>query len=278
MIRLYRQVGVAKKPRKLPKQTVPRPVEREYARALLIIVKEVHEALAPLLAEMPTLLESAAADRRIDSSRMDAGEGKRIRELADAARERLRASVNPTRLEALAEKFGRRTTDFQRDQLKRQVKAALGVDVLATDRKLGTILEGFVQENVALIKGIPEKIISDVENTISRGMQRGLKPADLAKELKDHFGGDEDRAKRIARDQVGTLYGQINATRQKELGVTRFIWRTVGDDSVRSEHEARDGETYEYDDPPDGELPGEPINCRCYAEPILSDILEGDDE
>lgn len=94
-----------------------------------------------------------------------------------------------------------------------------------------------------------------------RAIQDGQLHGDLADELEGQFGFSEDRAALIARDQIGKAYGQINASRQREMGVTQFIWRTVEDERVRSEHEDRNGETYDYSDPPDGELPGEPINC-----------------
>ncbi len=99
-----------------------------------------------------------------------------------------------------------------------------------------------------------------------------------------------DRAELIAVDQVGKLYGQVNAKRQQDLGVTEFIWRTVGDERVRGNpgglypkatpsHWDRDSKTYRYDDPPKGksgekELPGVPIRCRCSAEPKLDHLLD----
>jgi SPP1 gp7 family putative phage head morphogenesis protein len=48
----------------------------------------------------------------------------------------------------------------------------------------------------------------------------------------------------------------------------------VGDERVRDEHEGLDGEQFDYDDLPSEGLPGEPIQCRCYAEPVLSAILD----
>ena len=48
----------------------------------------------------------------------------------------------------------------------------------------------------------------------------------------------------------------------------KYIWRTQGDDRVRSEHAAREGEVFDFDDPPEDGNPGEAENCRCWAEPI----------
>ena len=47
-----------------------------------------------------------------------------------------------------------------------------------------------------------------------------------------------------------------------------YIWRTVGDNRVRSEHAVRDGKTFSWDNPPDGGHPGEAPNCRCTAEDV----------
>ena len=46
-----------------------------------------------------------------------------------------------------------------------------------------------------------------------------------------------------------------------------YIWRTVGDDKVRSAHAEREGEIFNWHVPPDGGHPGEDYNCRCWAEP-----------
>jgi SPP1 gp7 family putative phage head morphogenesis protein len=92
--------------------------------------------------------------------------------------------------------------------------------------------------------------------------------------LRKQFDFTRNRARLIARDQVGKLYGQINAARQQAIGVTHFVWQTSNDERVRDEHEERNGKTYSYANPPDGELPGQPIQCRCVANPILTEAPE----
>ncbi|CCQ74449.1 phage head morphogenesis protein [Magnetospira sp. QH-2] len=47
-----------------------------------------------------------------------------------------------------------------------------------------------------------------------------------------------------------------------------YIWRTVGDNKVRSSHADREGQTFSWDDPPEGGHPGEAPNCRCWAEEV----------
>jgi SPP1 gp7 family putative phage head morphogenesis protein len=95
--------------------------------------------------------------------------------------------------------------------------------------------------------------------------------------LEERMGVAESRANLIARDQVGKLFGQLNEKRQTELGVTGYVWRTVHDNRVRELHEDRDGQHFDWNDPPeetpDDGHPGTPIQCRCYAEPDLTEIF-----
>ena len=46
-----------------------------------------------------------------------------------------------------------------------------------------------------------------------------------------------------------------------------YIWRTKGDDKVRSKHAEREGKIFNKHIPPEGGNPGEDYNCRCWAEP-----------
>lgn len=273
LVQLFQSVGVAKRPRKkIPRQAYPKPIQRDYAQSILGIVKLTREAMTPFFSELPRLLESANQEFR-----QDAGESTRLRQLIEQARARLVTAIPTSEIENVATKFAVQTQTFQRIQLQKQVRSAFGVDVLGQDPRLASIMERFIQNNVTLIKDVPNKILSDVEKSVMQGVSSGKLPRDIAAELTDKFGFAEKRAKLIARDQVGKFYGQLNSSRQRSMGLTRFIWRTVGDDRVREEHAEREGEVYSYDDPPDGELPGEPINCRCYPEPYFEDLFGGEE-
>lgn len=134
-------------------------------------------------------------------------------------------------------------------------------------------------QNVRLIVNRPTDFDAQaLAASIQRNVAIGGSTRELAEELSDRFDFAADHAEFIARDQVGKLTGQLSAQRSQALGITQFVWRTSGDERVRDEHEARDGETYDYDNPPDGELPGEPINCRCSDEPVLDDIAGAADD
>jgi SPP1 gp7 family putative phage head morphogenesis protein len=269
-IRVMQSIGLAKKPRKrIPRQIEPRAIEREYQRTLIGVMQQVIATFDDLKHELPGLLASAARDHRLD-----AGEGSRVRQLIEEARRKMNSSILTPELDRIARKFAERTASHQRVELNKQVKAALGVDVFLTDRRLVLLVEAFVNSNVGLIKKLGDEVAGRVETSVLRAVQ-DAKPWDqFATELQDQFDFGETRAKIIARDQIGKMYGQTNAARQRELGVTRFRWNTSNDERVRPEHAVLDGKVFSYNDPPSEGLPGEPILCRCVAEPLFDGILE----
>lgn len=268
-VKILRSIGIKNRRGRLPKQVYPKLLEHGYATALTAHVDHARAALTPLLHALPGLLKSTHDERHAD-----ADESKRAAALIEQARRALVQSTQPAGVEAIAQQFGKRTQEFNRVQLGRQVKAALGVDVLADNPKVKTALDHFVQENAALIKSIPSQVIDQVEGIVNRAFTSGSLHGDVADEIEERFNVGESRARLIARDQIGKLYGQTNAIRQQELGIERFVWRTAGDERVREEHADLDGEQFDYDDLPDEGLPGEPIQCRCYAEPVFDNLRD----
>ena len=59
----------------------------------------------------------------------------------------------------------------------------------------------------------------------------------------------------------GNMFGKKRLVPKYE----KYIWVTVGDDKVRPEHEALDGEIRTWYDTPH---PGEAYGCRCHAESV----------
>jgi SPP1 gp7 family putative phage head morphogenesis protein len=264
----------ARRMKRIPRQIYPRALELEYAKQMVALSARIEGAFIDLKRELPVLLESALREARVDSVRLDAGEGKRVRQLIEEARKKMQSSALSSEVESLAEEFAKRTSSAQRVQLGRQVHAALGVDLFGGDARMKPLMEAFVDSNVGLIRKLTDDVAGRVETSVLRAVQ-DAKPWDhFAEDLQEQFGFAERRAQIIARDQIGKFYGQANAVRQRELGIRRFVWRTSGDERVREEHEDLDGQVFFYDDPPSEGLPGEPILCRCSAEPVFDDITE----
>jgi SPP1 gp7 family putative phage head morphogenesis protein len=271
-----------------PRGHVPRAapttlIVNAYARALLARVARMREAYAPVFEALPALI--AAAKRAVaHDARADGDEQKRASELLAEARARVAAASAQPDIAAIARRFAAETSTHQRVAFNAQTRAALGVEVHVADRKVVPIVDAFVDANVGLIKNIGDRLAADVEAAVHGAFARG----DLAPGLEgalSALGFAETRARRIARDQIGKLNGQIGAARQREIGATRFRWRTSRDKRVRGNpdglypkakfsHWDLEGKVFEYANPPEGLLPGEDFECRCYPEAYFDDLLD----
>ena len=72
--------------------------------------------------------------------------------------------------------------------------------------------------------------------------------------------------------------GEVGMFGGSYLGITQYIWRTSRDERVRESHLVLEGKTFSWDSPPDVGHPGQDINCRCTAEPVIPGLEDDDDE
>lgn len=251
----------------LPKQHLPKLIGLAYYDTLRRVV------LAPL--RLAVRHGFAREGLRLDSLPSD---------LVDGIESEFFDQLSLQKLRSIAETFSARVDTWQRQQLAHTLKQGLGVEPIASEPHLARTLQAFTTENVKLIKSIPERFFGELRGLLADG-DLSTRPEQLADEIEERFGVSESRAALIARDQVGKLYGNLNQARQEDLGITSFIWRSVKDNRVRESHEHLEGREYNWDEPPDeetgepsadGVTPGDPVNCRCYAEPVLEGLLPED--
>ncbi len=142
------------------------------------------------------------------------------------------------------------------------------------------LLRRWAREAARTITSVRDDVVEGLAADVADAVERGVDPKSLAKRWRAKgipltFGTLEGRVRVIAQHQMGVLQAQVQRERARAIGVTEFVWRTQGDDKVRDEHAALDGTRHAYDDPPSEGLPGQPINCRCYAESVIPDELLG---
>lgn len=268
--------------RKLPRAQRPTLISLAYQDAVDSALYRARPAIDELMRELPVLVEQVRLARR-DGIATDASADDVRRAIAAGAL-RMERALDVDDIAGLAQRFAEDTARFQRAQLARQVRAAFGVDPILRDPRLGDLFNDFVAENVRLIRRLPGNFNNEVQSMVRSAVLGARQHPSLAADIEERFRVSRSDARRIARDQVGKAYADLNHTRQRELGIRRFIWRTVRDARVRDgsdgpqDHESLDGNVYSYDDPPNTgtgpALPGDDVNCRCYAEPVLDDLLE----
>jgi SPP1 gp7 family putative phage head morphogenesis protein len=280
------------------RQLEPRAIQLAYFAALRKVLASakarVTRTLLPVLPE----LTARAAERRGDSKNWVEGQiagqkmrlfvavhdamdpGKRLNRMFDRMSESFYKEWDPSRLTAIAKQYGEAASTFQKEELRKQLSARLGIDPLIAEPGLRQRIKDFTAENVALIKSIPQQYFDQVEQRVINGVRTGARHGELAKQVEERFDVAESRAKLIARDQTLKFYGELNAARQQAMGVEKYVWRTSNDQRVRDAHAEFDGNTYSWDDPPgdgspqEGTHPGTGINCRCTADPVLDDLFE----
>ncbi|WP_273078714.1 minor capsid protein [Selenomonas felix] len=141
------------------------------------------------------------------------------------------------------------------------------------DADLSTLKRMWVSDNVALIKSIKKETLEKIRARMVERIINNVEEAKLTRALVDDLQNilmmEKKRAVLIATDQVGKLNGRITQYQQQSIGVEEYIWQTAGDRRVRPRHVARNGVKFRWDKPPDDGHPGQPIRCRCVADPVI---------
>ena len=183
--------------------------------------------------------------------------------------------------------------------LRSRLSRVLKVDPFATEPWLRPHLEGWVTENVGLVTSLKGNLLGELEAIVFRLTREEVTRRELQGELAARLGVSKNKAKLLARDQVSKLNAQLTKERQTRLGVQMYRWRNVQDTRVRGNpngkypnaiptHWRMENVLCRWDDKTvysrDGGKtwrprpawmpqahPGEEINCRCWADPVLDE-------
>jgi len=90
----------------------------------------------------------------------------------------------------------------------------------------------------------------------------------------------KNHAKFVAQNQIQNFNSLTTNIRAKNVGVTKGVWRTTGDEKVRDSHRDRDGKTFDLAEGLYSSIdglylqPATDFNCRCYCDYVLEDEEE----
>ena len=171
---------------------------------------------------------------------------------------------------------------------RREVKKIAGEPVAQLQDIIGTnqfmkgvsalqAIKSAIQHNVALIGTVEDEkkasLVSDIFKLYladDNDDATAFNTKSLRKILEKDYGLRESDAKLIAEDQENKLMGSVMEKWQQAMGVKEYLWQTQQDDKVRPAHKKRQGRRYYWSRPPAGTgHPGQDINCRCKALPIV---------
>ena len=129
------------------------------------------------------------------------------------------------------------------------------------------------QENISLIKTVPERLRGDLRAGINQTFaERPFDQQALSKVVRERGQSAGYNLRRITRDQTNKAVGQLTQARHQQLGVEEYIWQTVQDERVRSSHAVLNGKRRRWDKAAGGISPGSEIQCRCVAIPVIPEV------
>ena len=169
--------------------------------------------------------------------------------------------------------------DEMAEQVDRKNARALSILGIEPDAAgvLG-VLSAAREWNIRLVENAGRAYADDVREVFADPDNVGVRVEALRDQLMARGKVSLSRASLIARDQTLKTNAALSQARQRAAGVTRYRWSTSHDERVRKSHAELDGEAFDYDDPPevDGEPanPGEPVQCRCIAIPVIPELEE----
>lgn len=241
----------------------PHRVQRTYQAELLKLLARLEQDINQMV--KPAIAEEIRTDSLSDI----------MRSIADLVNRTLSG-------DAIARRIAAAVANSNEQQISKAVAKAIGVNVLIPGSGLSDKMEAWVIENTSLITSMQRDYVQRVQNVVAGGFRRGQSYRDMAKDIQAATGISKSRATLIARDQIGSLNAAVTQQRDEELGIDSYVWRAAMDRRTRGksnpgglypksryDHYARDGKTFKYNDPPPDGNPGEPIQCRCFAEAVI---------
>ena len=153
----------------------------------------------------------------------------------------------------VATSFVNGTNEVNKKRFYSAMNEAIGINLqtVIQNEGLEDSLISSTNENVKLIKTIPQQYFDKIETIVFNGTMQGTRARSMISEIVEIGFSTSKRAKLIARDQTSKLNSALNRQRQENLGVEEYIWRTAGDDRVRDSHKRNNGKVFRWDDPPD---------------------------
>lgn len=266
----------------------PDSAEREYIRLTNEYMAIEREVLVKYIPELKRILNDGTkynTDSREDNekkrreARFSDIENNiaQLGELFDRIQKALDSAFGLYNLKLKLNKIARLDHKLTIAEWKKTVSKTLGINILDdyySGEYYQKMLEKWISDNVDLIKTIPKDSLGKMKEMVYSDYMNGRATTDIIKDLQQQYGVDKRHARLIARDQTAKLNAEITQSQQRDAGVDKYIWSTVGDDRVRDSHDELDGKPCSWDKPPemkDGRRchPGQDYQCRCCAIPVF---------
>lgn len=251
----------------------PKLIQIQYQRHLLEIMKRYKAFLisrieAPIKAAIAQVQRNLPDNLKLDD---DGDWNSMLNNAFDSASTEWNNNIfTPAMAEQVGTQQAKQISEFNHRQVVASVQKMVGFDVFIDQPWLAGQMKGFASANADLITKMTDDVKDQISALTFREVAAGSRWENIADQIQDRFKVGDSRAALIGRDQTNKFNGNLNKLRQSELGIEEYTWQGVMDERERDEHVALEGQTFKWSEPPEEGNPGEPINCRCWAEPVIT--------
>lgn len=254
-IEIIRATSNGRRPRRVRALQERRMIEVKYRRAIVGLVRQIER--------------DAFAQFKSQSLVLDA-----VEDDFAAAFRNLRAIHlgTPDVITSVVRAFTNEAEEVHRQRFFASLRNAFGIDLadIIEEEGLGETLLEAVNDNVNLITSVAEEYLDNIEQAVFQNLAGGGDGTPLLDVIRNVGDVSESRARLIARDQNSKLNASLTQARQEALGVEEYRWITSRDDRVRETHRDNNGKIFKWSQRPrETGHPGEDIQCRCIAQPII---------
>lgn len=246
--------------RKIPPTRYPFSVEQQYAKDLLKLIDEVEQ--------MVMLHYKRVIVPQLKGYRADDDELNTIQRILEIIRALSLNIFSDSNIVNIANRFVNNLNLFNMKNITDQARIA-GISIVQDTPKLKDFVKSSVTQNVSYIKSIESNLLDKVSTLIFEETVKGTASKQIQEQLMQSFDVSRSKAKFIAVDQSGSIFGQLTKERHTSIGVEKFTWLSAGDKRVRPEHQNYNGKTYTYKDGANGKTPGSDYRCRCVGQPVF---------
>ena len=197
--------------------------------------------------------------------------------LAKKTKRKLLKQFDDTRIEAEMRKQLGKLDRKSREAFYSRIAAKVGIDVkdLIAREGLKATTNALMLETAQWVKTLRDESLEKFTNNTLFAMSQGESLDTIVGQFSEVVSERKNHAKFLARNQVQNYNSVTTKIRAQNLGITKAVWVTAGDERVRPSHADRDGKEFDVSEglysSVDGKVlhPGIDFNCRCVTEYVV---------
>lgn len=257
-----------KKPVKIKPLRTPRALEKELDNFIKFMVRTTKKRFEVKVLE--------AMNKSTIDKFQDAQEGNFARifnKLVKEFEKSIKDQFNDKRIQKYIKSLYGRADKMNDKAFYHAIQSKVGVDaksIIGTDG-LNSFVNAKSLETIGQVVKLKNDMIQNLSQNTLRLMSAGKNLETLYEEVSNQNKKNLNKSEIVSRNELKAFNTQLNNKRAANLGITKAVWNTVGDERSRPCHVKRDGMEFDIDKglyhACDGEYlkPGEEINCRCFA-------------